>query len=137
MIGVAAGYHKAYTHACVIDLCEIPGKSNVQTFEKYQLPKEKWPPNAVILNKHMETAIEGRKKIIKLTYEFTLLNGEKQINSETFFEEVEPDAPVEKKSDPEPPKADFLRHEQSPGDFGTAGLQFSRKSSDADRAKRP
>ena len=70
-VGIALARHKTYSYCCVFDLF---GKSSVQdkTFEKYEIPRDKWPKDAVSLQKHLEMKIKDGKKFIKLTYEFTL-----------------------------------------------------------------
>lgn len=74
-VGIAMGQHKTYNYCCVFDLF---GKSSIQdkALEQYEIPKEKWPKDAVSLTKHLEMKIKDGKKLIKLTYEFKLTSGE-------------------------------------------------------------
>ena len=86
-IGVASGEHKGYAHCTVIEFFGESQKSKL-SFDDYKIDKEEWPQDAVSLNKHIESKTSNDKKIIYLTYTFTLKNGEKVVKEKQFEEKV-------------------------------------------------
>lgn len=85
-IGIAAGQHKSHSYACVLDFWGK--KQSSASFDKYEIDKNEWPPNAISLFKHLESEIKGNMKHIKLTYEFTLNNGQKAFKEKVFQEPI-------------------------------------------------
>lgn len=86
-VGIASGMHKGFGHCAVFEFFGKPKKSDL-SFKDYKMDEQEWPEGAVSLNKKVAVQSDGKVKTTKLTYTYTLSNGETVVKTKVIEEDV-------------------------------------------------
>jgi len=82
-VAIVIGGHKDHRYACIISLKGETIK-DTKSMDKYWIPKDRWPIDAISVDKHFEVVDEDSKRSVIARFEFTHANGTKTVQTQEF-----------------------------------------------------